>query len=136
MNRIMVLTEDTHAKKMIRAVLENPECEILEPHDAAHALELLRGQTITCMLVDCSLTGVQREMLHLLQYSAGMVSVPVVWISNYGGRDPLLRELQLTPLNVLHKPFTPLQLLEKMQYSLWLGPGATTLPYPAVFKSA
>ncbi len=136
MNRIMVLTEDTQARKMIRAALENPECEILEPQDPAYALELLRNQTITCMLVDCSLTGVHRKMLHLLQYSAGMASVPVLWLSNYGARDPLLRELQLSPLNVLHKPFTPLQLLEKVQYSLWLGPCASTDTSASVFRSA
>lgn len=88
------------------------------------------------MLVDCSLTGVNREMLHLIQYSAGMASVPIVWLSNYGGRDPLTRELQLSSLNVLHKPFTPLQLLEKIQYSLWLGPCAQVGSSAVVFRSA
>lgn len=120
--RIVILTDDAKTKRTIRAALANPDCELLECADPERALDGLSRSGVACLLVDCNVPGVSREMMHLIQYSAGMAAVPVLWMSNYGERDPVARELQVTPLNILAKPFGALQLLQRIQECFWLGP--------------
>jgi DNA-binding response OmpR family regulator len=122
MQRVIVIAEDMRAKQTVRAVLANPECEILDAATIAAGLELMRKPGAACVIVDCGIPELTREMRHLLQYSAGVAGIPVLWITPYGAREPLVRELGLSRLNLLPKPFTPLQLLERVQQSIWIGP--------------
>jgi DNA-binding NtrC family response regulator len=129
MQRVVVIAEDRQAKQTVRAVLANPECEILDTADVGTGLEWLRKPGVGCVIVDCCVRDMSREMRHLLQYSAGVAGIPVLWITPYGAREPLVQELGLSRLNLLPKPFTPLQLLERVQQSIWIGP---YIPQPAI----
>lgn len=122
MKRVVILTDDVKTRRTIRVALSNPDCELLECAEPERALDGLRRSGVACLLVDCNLAGVSREMMHLIQYSAGMAGIPVLWMSNYGERDPIARELQVTPLNILTKPFGSLQLLQRIQQCFWIGP--------------
>lgn len=122
MQRVIVIAEDSKSKQTVRAVLANPECEILEAAGIPEGLELMRMTGVACVIVDCGIPELSREMRHLLQYSAGVAGIPVLWVTPYGAREPLVRELGLSRLNLLPKPFTPLQLLERVQQSIWIGP--------------
>lgn len=122
MQRVVVIAEDANSKQTVRAVLANPECEILDTADIAVGLDLMRRPGVACVIVDCGAADLTRQMRHLLQYSAGVAGIPVLWITPYGAREPLARELGLSRLNLLPKPFTPLQLLERVQQSIWIGP--------------
>jgi response regulator RpfG family c-di-GMP phosphodiesterase len=122
MKRVVVIAEDSRAKHTVRAVLSNPECEVLETSTIATGLEMMVKESVACVIVDCGITELTREMRHLLQYSAGMAGIPVLWITPYGAREPLARELGISRLNLLPKPFTPLQLLQRVQQSMWIGP--------------
>ncbi len=134
MQRVVVIAEESQPIHTVRAVLANPECEVLVAEDVPGGLELLRNPYVACVIVDCGVQNLTREMRHLLQYSAGVAGVPVLWITPYGAREPLARELGISRLNLLPKPFTPLQLLERVQQSIWIGPyipgaaPAATLP--------
>ena len=122
MQRVVVIAEDRQSIQTVRAVLSNPECEILETPELGVGLEWLRKPDLACVIVDCCVRSINREMRHLLQYSAGVAGVPVLWITPYGAREPLVHELGLSRLNLLPRPFTPLQLLERVQQSMWIGP--------------
>ena len=122
MQRVVVIAEDRQSIQTVRAVLANPECEILVASSVPSGLELLRKPCVACVIVDCGVAGLTREMRHLLQYSAGVAGMPVLWITPYGAREPLARELGLSRMSLLPKPFTPLQLLERVQQSIWIGP--------------
>lgn len=131
MQRVVVIAEDLKSIGTIRAVLANPDCEILETSDVEIGLDMMRKPDVGCVIVDCGVPELTRQMRHLLQYSAGVAGIPVLWISPYGAREPLARELGLSRLNLLPKPFTPLQLLERVQQSIWVGPyipGLATRP--------
>jgi DNA-binding response OmpR family regulator len=122
MQRVVVIAQDRQAKHTVRAVLANPECEVLDTPDVLIGLDWLRKPGVGCVIVDCGVRDMSREMRHLLQYSAGVAGIPVLWITPYGAREPLVQELGLSRLNLLPKPFTPLQLLERVQQSIWIGP--------------
>ena len=122
MQRVLVMTEDSKSVNAVRAVLGNPDCEVLEASDPVEGLEMVRKPGLGCVIVDCGMQDMTRQMRHLLQYSAGVAGIPVLWITPYGAREPLARELGLSRLNLLPKPFTPLQLLERVQQSIWIGP--------------
>jgi len=122
MQRVVVIAEDPKSIQTVRAVLANPDCEILETADVPTGLDLMRKPDVACVIVDCGIAELTRQMRHLLQYSAGVAGIPVIWVSPYGAREPLARELGLSRLNLLPKPFTPLQLLERVQQSIWVGP--------------
>jgi DNA-binding response OmpR family regulator len=128
MQRVVVIAEDVTSKQTIHAVLANPECEVLEASEVATGLDLMRKPDVGCVIVDCGVPELTRQMRHLLQYSAGVAGIPVLWITPYGAREPLARELGLSRMNLLPKPFTPLQLLERVQQSIWIGP---YIPAPA-----
>lgn len=122
MQRVLVISDDEHSKAMVRAVLANPDCQVLEASDLTTGLEWMRRPEIGCVILDCGTPDLTRQMRHLIQYSAGVAGIPVLWITPYGAREPLARELGLSRLNLLPKPFTPLQLLERVQQSIWIGP--------------
>ena len=122
MQRVLVITADPNSRITVRAVLGSPDCEILEANDLENGLELMRKPHVACVIVDCGLPELGRQMRHLLQYSAGVARIPVLWITPYGAREPLARELGLSRLNLLPKPFSPLELLERVQQSIWIGP--------------
>lgn len=122
MQRVVVIAEDTQSSNTVRAVLSNPDCEVVEAADVEAGMELMRRPGTACVIVDCGMADLTRQMRHLLQYSAGVAGIPVLWITPYGAREPLARELGLSRLNLLPKPFTPLQLLERVQQSIWIGP--------------
>lgn len=122
MQRVLIISEDRQSIQTVRAVLTNPECEVLVTADLKTGLEWLRKPELACVIVDCWLRSMTREMRHLLQYSAGVAGFPVLWITPYGAREPLVHELGLSRLNLLPRPFSPLQLLERVQQSLWIGP--------------
>ncbi|HEY3930242.1 MAG TPA: response regulator [Candidatus Koribacter sp.] len=132
MQRVVVMAMDAKSRHTVRAVLGNPECEVLEASDLEKGLELMREPDVACVIVDCTIPELSRQMRHLIQYSAGVAGIPVVWITPYGAREPLARELGLSRLNLLPKPFTPLELLERVQQSLWIGP---YVPAPMVRAS-
>lgn len=122
MKRIVILTDDAKTRRTIHTALTAPDCELLDAPSPEGALERLRESSVACLLVDCNFPGTSREMMHLLQYSAALAAVPVVWMSNYGDRDPIARQMELTELTVLQKPFSTLQLLQRMQQCFWIGP--------------
>ena len=131
MQRVLVIATDSSSINAVRAVLANPDCEVLEASDPLEGLELLRKPGMGCVIADCGMEDLTRQMRHLLQYSAGVAGIPVLWITPYGAREPLARELGLSRLNLLPKPFTPLQLLERVQQSIWIGPYVPAQPLPA-----
>ena len=122
MQRVVVIAEDAHSSNTVRAVLSNPDCEVVEATEVEAGLDLMRKPGTACVIVDCGIADLTRQMRHLLQYSAGVAGIPVLWITPYGAQEPLARELGLSRLNLLPKPFTPLQLLERVQQSIWIGP--------------
>ncbi len=133
MQRVVMIAEDANSKCTVRAVLANPDCEVLETSDPGMGLEMMRRPEVACVIVDCALEDLTRQMRHLLQFSAGVAGIPVLWITPYGAREPLARELGLSRLNLLPKPFSPLQLLERVQQSIWIGP---YVPGPAQVAAA
>jgi DNA-binding response OmpR family regulator len=132
MQRVVVVAEDKTSLGSVRAVLGNPDCEVLETGEIEVGLNLLRKPRVGCLIVDCGVNGLTREMRHLLQYSAGVAGIPVLWITPYGAQEPLARELGLSRLNLQPRPFTPLQLLERVQESIWIGPYVPTVGPPQV----
>lgn len=131
MQRVVVVAKDSKSLGTVRAVLGNPDCEVLETGDIEVGVELLRKPKVGCLIVDCGIDGLTREMRHLLQYSAGMAAIPVLWITPYGAHEPLARELGLSRINLLPRPFTPLELLERVQESIWIGPYVPCVRPPA-----
>ncbi len=120
--RVVLIAVDEESKKTVRSVLENPDCRLMEAADVETGLELMRRTGVACVIVDCGVPLLSRQMRHLLQYSAGVAGIPVLWLTPYGAREPLARELGLSRLNLLPKPFTSLELLERVQQSIWIGP--------------
>jgi DNA-binding response OmpR family regulator len=131
MQRVVVVAKDSKSLGTVRAVLGNPDCEVLETGDIEVGVELLREPKVGCLIVDCGIDGLTREMRHLLQYSAGVAGIPVLWITPYGAHEPLARELGLSRINLLPRPFTPLELLERVQESIWIGPYVPCVGPPA-----
>lgn len=134
MQRVVVIAEDASSINTVRAVLTNPDCEVLQTGDTEEGLNLMRKPETACVIVDCGVEDLTRQMRHLLQYSAGIAGIPVLWITPYGAREPLARELGLSRLNLLPKPFTPLQLLERVQQSIWIGPYVPNAAAPAATR--
>jgi len=130
---VVVIADDKQILQKVRGVLGNPDCEVMGAREVASGLELLRTANVGCVIVDCAIPDLTRQMRHLLQYSAGVAGIPVLWLTPYGAREPLARELGLSRLNLLSKPFTSLELLERVQQSIWIGP---YVPAPVVGSAA
>ena len=64
MQRVVLIAEDRKSEMTVRAVLGNPDCEVVATKEIEVGLELMRKPKVGCLIVDCGIDGLTRQMRH------------------------------------------------------------------------
>lgn len=116
MKKVLVIDDDACVREVIRDVLESSECRVLEAEAGYEGIELAKSDNPDLVIVDFLMPGVTGvQILHILRTSPLTWDIPVLLISGVHADELVMKALVMDQTAYLMKPFTPSQLLAKVQ---------------------
>lgn len=116
---ILLVEDEDSVRRVAREILERRGYEILEAHSGSRALELFRGAEggVDLLLTDVVMPHMKGPELarQLLELDPDLV---VVYMSGYNEESFLGRRIGEEGSNLIHKPFSPRHLCERIQAAL------------------
>jgi len=111
--KILIADDETSLRLLVRATLENDECQVFEARDGHEALRLAREVQPNLIFLDVVMPGLTGyEVCRALRQDADTHRVVVVMLT--GQSEPTDRQQGFTAGadHYLIKPFSPLELLQ------------------------
>jgi signal transduction histidine kinase len=116
MKTILLADDEAHLRTLVRTTLDQPGYRILESEDGAAALELAKRERPDVVVLDWmmpSMTGI--EVMTELRRDAATAAIPVILLTAKGQRADVAQALASGASAYLAKPFSPLELLAKVE---------------------
>ncbi len=116
MKRILVVDDDTNLRLLLRTTLEDSEVEVIEAADGNEALEVALKERPDLVVLDWMMPGMTGlELTRRLRADARTARMPIILLTAKGQDDDRAEGLEAGADHFLVKPFSPLELLEKIQ---------------------
>ncbi len=116
MNTILVADDEDSLRLLIRTTLENPEITILEASDGITALEMARQELPDLIVLDWMMPGKNGlEVVRELRADRRTAGVAILMLTAMGQEKDRKEALAIGVQAFLVKPFSPLELLERVQ---------------------
>lgn len=116
MNTILVADDEESLRLLIRTTLDSPEYTILEASDGTSALEMARQQLPDLIVLDWMMPGKDGlEVARELRADPRTASLAILMLTAMGQERDRQKGLAAGVQAFLVKPFSPLDLLEKVQ---------------------
>lgn len=115
MKTILLADDEAHLRTLVRTTLEQPGYRILESEDGATALALAKRERPDVVVLDWmmpSMTGI--EVMAALRRDQTTAGIPVILLTAKGQRADVAQALAQGATAYLAKPFSPLELLAKV----------------------
>lgn len=115
MKTILLADDEAHLRTLVRTTLDQPGYRILESEDGATALALARSERPDVVVLDWmmpNMTGV--EVMTALRRDAATANLPIILLTAKGQRADVTHALASGATAYLAKPFSPLELLAKV----------------------
>ena len=116
MKTILLADDEAHLRTLVRTTLDQPGYRILESEDGAAALDLAKRERPDVVVLDWmmpSMTGI--EVVTALRRDAATAEIPVILLTAKGQRADVAQALASGASAYLAKPFSPLELLAKVE---------------------
>jgi two-component system chemotaxis response regulator CheY len=115
---VLIVDDSAAIRKILQRMLKQAGLDlgkILEAGDGVEALEKLSGQSVGLILSDINMPNMDGiQLLSILKSSAKYKHVPVIMITTEGGEGKVMEALQLGASGYVRKPFTAIQIKEKL----------------------
>ncbi len=116
MNTILVADDEESLRLLVRTTLESPEFTILEASDGASALQMARQARPDLIVLDWMMPGKSGlEVARELRADPRTASIAILMLTAMGQEQNRKQGLAAGVQAFLVKPFSPLELLEKVQ---------------------
>lgn len=115
MKTILLADDEAHLRTLVRTTLDQPGYRILESEDGATALALARSERPDVVVLDWmmpNMTGI--EVMTALRRDAATANLPIILLTAKGQRADVTQALESGATAYLAKPFSPLELLAKV----------------------
>jgi CheY-like chemotaxis protein len=114
--RILIVDDQEDLRKLVRMTLEAPDYALHEAENGAHALDLLPQLWPDLVVLDVMLPGGMDgiEVCEAIKHRTGMTHIKVLLLSAKGQRSDLERGRHAGADGYLVKPFSPLELIQKV----------------------
>jgi CheY-like chemotaxis protein len=117
--RVLVVDDQQSNRDLLSCWLERQQHEVLLAADGAAALDLVMRHPCDLVLLDMMMPGMSGiEVLQRMKSDAVLREVPVIVISALNDLDSIVRCIALGAEDYLPKPFEPLLLRARVEYSL------------------
>jgi signal transduction histidine kinase len=119
MKTIVIADDEPNLRMLARITLDDPEYRILEAEDGATALALARSERPDLLVLDWMMPGLTGiEVASALRQDAQTAAIPIIMLTAKG-QDTDKAQGRAAGVNAyLVKPFSPLELLQKIQ-EIW-----------------
>jgi DNA-binding response OmpR family regulator len=119
MHTILVADDQDHLRLLVRSTLDDPQFTVLEAADGREALELARRSRPDLMILDWmmpEMSGV--EVLAQLREDRETTAIPVIMLTAKAQKIDRNQALLLGIRAYLIKPFSPVELLDRVHKAL------------------
>ncbi len=116
MNTILIADDEDSLRLLIRTTLDGPEYTLLEAPDGITALELARRQLPDLIVLDWMMPGKSGlEVVKELRADARTAHIAILMLTAMGQEQDRKQGMAAGVQAFLVKPFSPLELLERVQ---------------------
>ncbi|HWV14784.1 MAG TPA: response regulator [Cellvibrio sp.] len=115
--KILVIDDATFIRDLVKKQLRDqlPEAEVYEAIDGARALAIIKHNPIDLILSDWEMPVMSgEELLRHVRAAPESAKTPFVMITSRGDRDHIVKAIQSGVSDYLAKPFTTVELLNKV----------------------
>jgi CheY-like chemotaxis protein len=114
---VLVVEDEPTVRAITVRTLQEHGYQVLEAEDGAAALEVLEreGDRVAAVVSDVVMPRMGGRELAARMAAAGRAGVPVLFISGFAGEDVIRRGLLAPEQPFLQKPFSPEELIERVQ---------------------
>jgi two-component system alkaline phosphatase synthesis response regulator PhoP len=116
MKTILLADDEVPLRLLVRTTLADPHCRILEAADGSAALHLARQESPDLLILDWTMPGLSGiEVAQALRQDPATAHIPIIMLTAQGGVRDKAQGGALGIYAYLVKPFSPLELLGKVQ---------------------
>lgn len=116
MKTILLADDEANLRILVRTTLDDAEYCILEAADGTTALELARQERPDLLVLDWMMPGVNGfDVARALRQDPTTAHIPIIMLTAKGQETDKERGRSLGTSAYLVKPFSPLELLQKVQ---------------------
>ncbi|MFB5763913.1 response regulator transcription factor [Paenibacillus medicaginis] len=113
MNKILVVDDDPHFRKLVKAVLGNEGCDLYEASDGIEALSLLESVKVDLVILDVMMPNM--DGWQLCRELRTHYDLPVLMLTAKGEISQKVKGFQLGTDDYLVKPVEPLELVMRVK---------------------
>jgi two-component system phosphate regulon response regulator PhoB len=119
MKKILLADDESNLRTLVHTTLEDSEYEILEATNGTEALEMAKKERPDLLVLDWMMPGLSGiEVAKLLRDDPDTADIPIIMLTARGQEKDREKVKALGAYAYLLKPFSPLQLLEKVRDAL------------------
>jgi two-component system alkaline phosphatase synthesis response regulator PhoP len=119
MKTILLADDEANLRILVRTTLDDPEYCLLEAADGTTALELARKERPDLLVLDWMMPGINGlEVAKALRQDPATAHIPIIMLTAKGQEMDKERGHSLGTSAYIVKPFSPLELLQKVQEAL------------------
>lgn len=119
MKTLLLADDEPNLRMLARITLEDPKYRIIEAADGTSALELARIEHPDLLVLDWMMPGMSGiEVARSLRQDPATASIPIIMLTSKGQEADKEQGRAVGAFAYLVKPFSPLELLEKVEQVL------------------
>jgi DNA-binding response OmpR family regulator len=116
MKTILLVDDEAHLRLLVHTTLDNPAYRILQASDGLAALDLARKEYPDLLVLDWMMPGMSGiEVAGALRQDPTTCHIPIIMLTAKGQEADKEQGRAVGTYAYLVKPFSPLELLEKVQ---------------------
>ena len=119
MKTILLADDEANLRILVRTTLDDSNYNILEVADGTSALDLARQQRPDLLVLDWMMPGINGiDVARTLRQDPSTADIPIIMLTARGQETDKAQGGSLGAYAYLVKPFSPLELLQKVQEAL------------------
>ncbi len=118
--RILVVDDDPHTLRYVRDILSDAGYAPLATGEPGEVPGIIRAERPRLVLLDLILPGT--DGIELMRQTPELADLPVIFISVYGRDETIAKALEAGAVDYVVKPFSPTELVARVQAALRARP--------------
>jgi len=115
---ILLVEDDFLNRRLSKKILSENGYHVLEAKNAKEALEILKKEAVTLIILDINLGEDEQDGISLGSYIKDKYTVPFIYLTAYENPEIINRAVATAPYSYLTKPFKNVDLLTSVEIAV------------------